>query len=314
MRSIAAALLIILVVVLSSVMFVPQTVSASSKTLLTTNNAFGTLQNNFTVDGALFFGVYTNGSQAVTLTIVNSTGATVAGPVGVITASDGSYQSWVKSTFTFFDLTGMLPGAYRLEAYIGAVLTANASFALSYPVYSSKVYTTMPNYNTLNDYFIQDGNVYTRIYTTDQFGNPMSGNTSAGLQIRLSMIPEGGTLHRLAILTPNDYGYTYYSFNDVVTGLSSGSTKLVVNFSGTPAGSSTRNPETGSTVFYIIQSLLKISPYSPDNTYGQGTILTLSGVFAPFSGKVNFTVVSTSGREYVFAPNLNVSSGYWNYT
>lgn len=300
--------------IVASALIVVPGARAASATTLTTNNVYGNVQPNFTVDGAMFFGVYTGTSQSVTLILVNKTYNASVQTMSVTTGSSGSYQSWVKNTFNFFDLSGVGAGPYQLQAWIAGKDVANASLTISYPRYSSTVTTMSQSPSSPNRYFDPGSLIGVRVFTEDQFGNPMSGNTSAGLQITVSGMSAGGVSTYLATLSPNDYGVATFVFGSFALGYAEGKYQLFANFSGTPAGSSVNNPETGTGAYYIIKDTLAISPYSSSGIYGQGTRLNLSADLVPYPGTVNFTVESNQGKVYTNLTNLAVSGGFWNYS
>lgn len=298
-----------------SAIFVSITVPVSaSSTSITANNAYGTVQSKFTVDGALFFGLYTAGNTIVTVSITNATSGNVVSATAVKVPASGVYQSWVSSNFNFFDLSGYSTGSYVLSASVNGAQVANTSFSIYNPVYTTTVTFTLQDYTTPNTYYIDSGAVYAYTKTVDQFGNPMSGNTSAGLQLyfETGMASTGNTFS-LGTYSPNDFGIVLLSFPAYFSFNGFGAYNLTAYFSGTPAGSTLNNPETGNGVYFIMDNQVTISPPSLNNVYGQGVTLQFTGQFTPFSGLVNATIISeSSGQIYMHLTDSRVVSGNWN--
>ena len=187
----STAYVIVAIVVVSGLLIVfPAGNASAAGATLTANNAYGTTQSKFTVDGALFFGVYNAaGNTPVTVSLINRTGGQTVNTMTVITSSSGTYQSWVSANFNFFDLTGVATGSYILQASVAGTQIANTSLGIYNPVYSTSIALTLSNYNTPNKYILSSDTVYAYAKSVDQFGNPMSGNTSAGLQIAAITLP-----------------------------------------------------------------------------------------------------------------------------
>ncbi len=318
MNKLTACMIAMFVIVSALLIVVPTgNASAATSASLTANNAYGTVQSKFTVDGALFYGIYNAApSTLVTVSLVNSTGGQTVSTQNVITSSSGTYQSWVSSNFQFFDLTGMPIGNYLLEASVAGTQIANTSLKILYPVYSTSIEMTLPNYNTPNMYVLSTSDVYAYTKTTDQFGNPMSGNTSAGLEIYLLTTPAGypnGYRQFVGYYSPNDFGVSLVNFPAANVYIGPAKYNLTAYFAGTPAGSSASYPQTGNGIYYIINNQVTISPPSSNNVYGQGLLLTFNGQFQPFDGNVNATIVSLStGTTYFNLTNSPVNSGNWN--
>ena len=306
--------LIAVLIVLASALLIVPAVHASSGAVLTANNVYGNIQHNFTVKGAMFFGLYTNGSQSVSVLLINKTTGSIVSSYTVKTGANGIYQSWVTNNFFFFDLSNLGPGAYKLQAWIAGSPVANVSVSISYPRYTSFIETKLSSFSSNNSYFVPGSIIGVSVFTEDQFGNPMSGNTSAGLSIILSAGSSNSSLNSIVSLTPNDYGIATYLLDSGVIGMNAGRYVLVTNFSSSPPGSSAVNPETGYAFYYIVQDTMTISPYSPTDVYGQGTTLKFSADLYPYNGKVNFTVASMKGKVYWNATALDTSGGFWNYS
>ncbi len=310
--------LVALLVLSGLLVLVPAHASAASRSdVVTTNNVYGNQQNRFTVDGAMFFSVYLNVSsqQTVTLSVINTTSGSTLQSMNVATSSAGVYQSWVVSNFNFFDLSYYSPGSYKLQLSYRGSAVANASFTISYPVYTSYVRTTLSSYVKNNDYYLSGSKVYVSILTVDQFGNPMSGNTSASLYEMLysgmANTSQDYLIH--SYLVPNDYGIVDTAFYSGYVGYITGAYNITIEFGGYPAGSNNYSPVTGRGSFFLISPTLTISPYKPSDIYGQGTNLTFQGYFAPFSGSINVSIVSyNSGAVIYRQSNIQLSGGYWN--
>ncbi len=311
---------LVLLMVLSGVfVFLPGQASAASGTsnVVTTNNVYGNVQNSFTVDGALFFAVYLNQSsaQTVNLALINTTSGSTLRAMSVTTSSNGVYQSWVLNNFNFFDLSYFSPGAYKLQLSVAGVAVANASFSIAYPVYTSHVHTTLSSYVKSNSYFVVGSYVYVSILTLDQFGNPMSGNTSASLyEIMYSGMANTSQNYIVSgYIPPNDYGIATVSFYSGYVGYSAGEYNITVEFAGYPAGSSNYDPTIGHSVYYLISPILTITPTRPGYVFGQGTTLGFQGQFFPYNGAINVSLTSwASGRTIFNESNIPLSGGYWN--
>ncbi len=307
-----------LMVLAGAVVLLPgQASAAGAANTITTNNVYGNLQNSFTVDGALFFGVYLNQStsQVVTISLINTTSGATLRAMTVTTASTGVYQSWVSSNFNFFDLTNFNTGNYKLQLSVTGIAVANASFTISYPVYKAHVETTLSDYSTANHYFTVGSEIYANIVATDQFGNPMSGNTSAGLYelVYSGMANTSQHVYISGYTPPNDYGISSVAFYSGFVGYRSGEYNLTIEFAGYPAGSNNYDPVIGHAVYYLINPSVTISPYRPGNIYGQGTTLQFEGVFSPFDGAINVSIASSSTGAQIFnESNVALSGGYWN--
>lgn len=307
-----------LMVLAGAVVLLPgQASAAGAANTITTNNVYGNLQSSFTVDGALFFGVYLNqsASQVVTISLINTTSGATLRAMTVTTASSGVYQSWVSNNFNFFDLTNFNQGNYKLQLSITGIAVANASFTISYPVYKAHVETTLSDYSTANQYFTTGSEIYASIVATDQFGNPMSGNTSAGLYelVYSGMANTSQNYYISGFTLPNDYGISSVAFYSGYVGYQSGEYNLTIEFAGYPAGSNHYDPVIGHGVYYLVSPSLTISPYRSGNVYGQGTTLQFEGVFAPYDGSINVSITSYSTGAQVFnESNVALSGGYWN--
>ena len=290
--------------------------AAAAPNTITTNNAFGNAQNRFTVDGALFFSVYTSTpSEAVTILFIDTATNSTLTSTTVTTSSAGVYQSWVVSNFNFFDLTNYNPGNYKLQLDVAGVPVSNASFTISYPVYTASVHMTLSGYSTPNSYYLQYSYVYASIVALDQFGNPMSGNTSAGLYevIYSGMANTTQNSFVSGFTVPNDFGVSTVSFYSGFIGYQTGQYNLTVEFGGSPAGSTKNYPVIGHGVYYLISPTLTISPSVPGNVYGQGTTLQFQGVFSPYTGAINVSIVSASNGAVLYSSaGLKLSGGYWN--
>ncbi|MBX8637167.1 MAG: hypothetical protein KIY11_02240 [Thermoplasmata archaeon] len=317
MNKLTACMIAAFIVVSGLLVVFPTGNASAASASLTANNAYGTVQSRFTVDGALFYGVYNAPANTlVTMSLVNKTGGQTVSTQNFLTSSSGTYQSWVSANFQFFDLSGMPIGNYLLEASVAGTQIANTSLAVFYPVYSTSITMTLPNYNTVNRYVLSSDDVYAYTRTVDQFGNPMSGNTSAGLQTYFLTIPSNysrGYTQFVGYYSPNDFGISFVHFPASSVFVGPGQYNLTAYFAGTPAGSSTRDPQTGSAVYFIINSQVTISPASSNNVYGQGLLLKFSGQFSPYNGNVNASIVSMqTGIVYFNLTNSAVNSGNWN--
>ncbi len=314
----STAYVIVAIVVVSGLLIVfPAGNASAAGATLTANNAYGTTQSKFTVDGALFFGVYNAaGNTPVTVSLINRTGGQTVNTMTVITSSSGTYQSWVSANFNFFDLTGVATGSYILQASVAGTQIANTSLGIYNPVYSTSIALTLSNYNTPNKYILSSDTVYAYAKSVDQFGNPMSGNTSAGLQIAAITLPSNyppSYSSFLGYYTPDDFGISLISFPASTAYIGPAPYNLTTYYAGTPPGSSTHDPKTGNSIYYVINSQVTISPASANNVYGQGMLIKFSGQFSPFSGYVNASIVSMqTGSMYFNLTNSIVSSGNWN--
>lgn len=314
------ALIAVLIVLSGAIALVPLGASAAVGTdSITTNNVYGNAQANFTVDGALFFSVYVNTSAAtpISIDLINTTSGSAITSTSVTTSTSGVYQSWIVSNFNFFDLTGYAPGSYELQLSIAGSPVANASFAISYPVYTAKIHTTLSSYVKYNSYYLVGDFIYVKVTAVDQFGNPMSGNTTAGLYEMLYGGRANTTQYRqlAAHLAPDDFGIATVAFYSGTLGYQVSGYNLTALFGGYPAGSSARDPAIGHSVYYLISPTLQISPYRPNHIYGQGTNLTFQGYFSPYSAPVNVSIVSYRNGATIFTgANLPVHGGYWNYS
>jgi hypothetical protein len=318
MNKLTAYVIVAIVVVSGLLIVFPAGNASAAGTTLTANNAYGTTQSKFTVDGALFFGIYNAAANTpVTVSLINKTsGQTVGTPQTIVTSSSGTYQSWVSANFNFIDLTGVATGSYMLQASVAGTQIANTSLGIYNPVYSTSIALTLSNYNTPNKYILSSDTVYAYAKSVDQFGNPMSGNTSAGLQIAAITLPSNYSSSYSSFLgyySPNDFGISLINFPASSAYIGPEPYNLTTYYTGTPPGSSTLNPKTGNSIYYVINSQVTISPASANNVYGQGMLIKFNGQFSPFDGYVNASIVSMqTGSVYFNLTNSKVNSGNWN--
>jgi hypothetical protein len=307
-------LVAIAILIVSAVLVVVPSNAAASSSTITANNAYGNIQSRFTVDGALFYGVYTTPGSLVIISIQNqSTGNTVA-TTSITEPSNGAYQSWVSSNFNFFDLTGYNLGTYVMNASINGAVVASTTFSVFNPVYTTSIEFTLSNFSTPNQYFIGGNYVYVHTKSVDQFGNPMSGNTSAGLQLFFTTGMSGsGNINYLGTYSPDDFGIVTFSFWDYIPFNGYGAYNLTAYFAGTPSGSTVNDPQTGNATYFIMNNQVTISPPSANNVYGQGLMLKFYGQFEPYNGYVNATITSIStGQRYFDLTQSRVYNGNWN--
>ena len=317
MNKLTVCMIAALILVSGLLIVFPAGNASAASPSLTANNAYGTVQSKFTVDGALFYGIYNAGANTlVTVSLVNQTSGRTVTTQGAVTSSSGTFQSWAPANFQFIDLTGVTIGNYLLEASVAGTQIANTSLSLYYPVYSTSITMTLPNYITQNKYVLGSDNVYAYTKTVDQFGNPMSGNTSAGLELYFMTLPSNYSKSYqqfLGYYSPDDFGVTPISFPASTAYIGPAQYNLSAYFAGKPAGSSSRNPQTGNAAYYVINNQVTISPPSPNNVYGQGLKLTFNGQFSPYNGYVNASIVSMkTGVTYFSVTNSAVTSGNWN--
>lgn len=310
-------IMLALIMVLSAVLvIIPSGASAAGSNTITANNVFGTSQTGFTVDSELFFSVSlsTAAAQSVTVSLINTTSGSTLTAKSVTTSDAGTYQSWVLSNFNYFDLSYYSPGNYKLQLTLGGTAVANATFQIAYPVYSSTVRTTLSSYSIPNSYYLVGSYIHVSILTVDQFGNPMTYNTSARLYGYLySGMANTSQSYFITYLYPNDYGVSDVVFYSGFVSYQVGQFNLTAEFAGYPAGSSEYNPTLGTGVYYLISPTLTISPYRPGNIFGQGTTLKFDGVFTPYSNPINATIVSAANGNTIYSKNnIPLSGGVWN--
>ncbi|MBX8642303.1 MAG: hypothetical protein M1351_02820 [Candidatus Thermoplasmatota archaeon] len=307
-------LLAVAIMIVSAVLVVVPSNAAASSSTITANNAYGNLQSRFTVNGALFYGVYTTANSAVIISIQNRSTGNIVATTSITEPSSGAYQSWVSSNFNFFDLTGYSLGSYVMNASINGAVVASTTFSVFNPVYTTSVEFTLSNFSTPNQYFIDSGYIYAHTKSVDQFGNPMSGNTSAGLQLFFTMGMSGsGNTFNLGTYSPDDFGIVLISFPAYYGFSGYGAYNLTAYFAGTPSGSTLNNPQTGNSTYFIMSNQITISPPSTNNVYGQGLLLKFYGQFEPYNGYVNATITSLStGQRYFDLTQSRVYSGNWN--
>lgn len=298
------------------IVIIPAGASAAGSNIITTNNVYGTPQSSFTVDGELFFSVSlsTASAQSVTISLINTTSGSTLTARSVTTSDAGTYQSWVLSTFNFFDLSYYSPGSYKLQLTVGGSAAANATFQIAYPIYSSTVRTTLSNYVLSNSYYLIGSYIHASILTVDQFGNPMTYNTSARLYEYLySGMANTSQNYFITYLYPNDYGLSDVVFYSGFVSYQVGRFNLTAEFAGYPAGSSQYDPTLGTGHYYLISPTLTISPYRPGNVFGQGTTLKFDGIFTPYSAPINATIVSAASDSSIYSKsNVPLSGGIWN--
>jgi len=292
---------------------VAQPARGAGAAVLTTDNIYGNSQQNFTVDGELFFGLYTGVQENANIVLINTTSGSTVSSISITTSTSGYYYSWISSTFEYFDLSYLQPGSYDIQALVGGSTAASSTLHIYYPVYTSHVTTKLSNYITGNSYYLYNGTVYATVFTEDQFGNPVSGLTSAGITLSAYSSSYGGPQYRISSLSPSNYGLSDFSFVPSSFSASTGTYNLTVYYQGRIPGSSQRNPELGQGVYYLLQPEVYLSPVSPDFTYGQGTRLDIQAYLYPFSGYLNISMVSFStGQAVIYMHDQHTASYYWN--